>query len=96
MSGGEGPRLLTVGTINNGSTLIQVDVTYLSPAVAVKVLLSTPYAMLCPVAWPSRPGQTGCDAGDLSFPKTIASGTTVAFLAPEANAIVAAGGGSFA
>lgn len=92
----EGPRLVTVGTTNGGATAIQADVTYLQPAVAVRVTLSTDYAQICPPGWPARPGQTGVDAGDLNYPRTLPSGTTMAFLKPEADALVNAGAGAYA
>ena len=90
----ESPRLLVVGTINDGATPIQADVTYLEPRFAVRITLTTDYAQLCPPGWPARPGQTGVDTADLSYPRTLPSGTTMAFLKPEADAIVAAGAGS--
>lgn len=93
---GESPRLVTVGTINGGATPIQADVTYLEPRFPVRVTLTTDYAQLCPLGWPARPGETGVDSADLNYPRTLPSGTTMAFLKPEADAIVQAGGGSYA
>lgn len=92
----EGPRLLTVGTINGGATPIQADVKFLEPAGAVRATLTADYAQLCPPGWPARPGQTGVDAIDLSYPRTIPSGTTMAFLKPEADALVNAGAANYA
>lgn len=92
------PNLITVGTINAGATNIQADVSGgLGSAVAVKVLLSTNYTLLCPPGWPNRPGLTGAAPPAENYPGAVlASGTTVAFLQPEAAALVNAGAGSYA
>ncbi len=92
----ESPRLVRVGSIDNGLTPILADVTYLEPYLSVKVLLSADYAQESPPGWPSRPGETGTDAKNLDYPRTLPSGTTMAFLKPEADAIVQAGGGTYA
>lgn len=90
------PNLVTVGTINGGATPIQADVTTLGSAVPVKVTLSTNYAMICPPGFPSRPGMTGADAIDLSYPRTILSGRTLSLLSCEAAALVTAGDAAYA
>jgi hypothetical protein len=92
------PSLVTVGTINAGATNIQADVSQgLEPKGAVKVLLSTNYTLLCPPGWPNRPALTGKGPASLNFPGSVlASGSTFAFLAPEAAALVAAGAGTLA
>lgn len=95
MSGAIGnPSLVTVGSINGGATPIQVDVRSLGSAVAIRVTLSTNYAMLQPdgaffVGFPFRPQFTG--AASPQYPHTVPSGTTLALLACEANALIAAG-----
>jgi hypothetical protein len=91
------PNLVTVGTINAGTTSIQADVSAgLGSAVAVKVLLSTNYSLLCPPGWPIRPALTGAMPVK-NFPGSVlASGSTFAFLKPEADALVAASAGSYA
>jgi hypothetical protein len=90
----EGPRLVTVGTTNGGATAIQADVTTLGSAVPVLVRLTTNYAMAQPdgslfVGFPFRPCFTG--AAMPQYPHTVPSGTTLALLACEATALVAAG-----
>jgi hypothetical protein len=82
----ESGRNVVTGTINSGATNIVADVTTLGAAVAV--VLSTNYAAL---HWgPSRPSMTGTDSGDLDFPRTILSGTTITVLNCEAVALIAA------
>jgi hypothetical protein len=90
----EGPRLLTVGTINAGATPIQADVTSLGSDVSVRVTLSTDYAMIDPPGYPYRPSYTG--SATPQSPRTIPSGTTVAFLRCEATALVNAGAATLA
>jgi hypothetical protein len=90
----EGPRLLTVGTINGGAMPIQADVRSLGSDVPVAVLLSTDYAMLDPPGFPFRTSFTG--AATPQFPKTIASGTMLSVLRAEATALVAAGAATLA
>lgn len=95
----EGPRLVTVGTINGGATEIQADVATLGSDAAVAVTLSTDYWMAQPPGFPSRPGFTGAPFPvrlaryDLSaqFPQTVPSGATILVLQPEAAALIAAG-----
>jgi hypothetical protein len=92
------PNLVAVGTINSGATTISADVGQgLDNATPIKVLLSTNYSLLCPPGWPVRPGLTGKGPVAQNYPGSVlASGTTVAFLQPEAAALVAAGAGSYA
>jgi hypothetical protein len=85
----EGPRLLTVGTISGGSVAIQADIKTLGSDVAVKVLLSTDYAMIDPPGYPARPSFTG--AAIPQYPHLVPSGTTLAVLRCEAVALVNAG-----
>jgi hypothetical protein len=69
----------------------------LGSAVAVKVLLSAVYTLANPrpVGFPTKPGLTG--TANPEYPgEVLAAGTTVAFLTPEAAALVAAGAGSYA
>jgi hypothetical protein len=90
------PALVTVGTINSGATNINADVSGgLSSAASVAVLLSTAYTMLQPPGWPFRPGVTGAGAQGVTYPATIAAGTRIVLLAPEAAALVAAGAGTY-
>jgi hypothetical protein len=93
-AGGDNPRLVQVGTV--GATAIMVDVRFLFPAVPVRVLLTQPYAITRPPGYPSRPSMTGVAAANLDTASTVASGTTIAVLKPEADALVAAGGGTYA
>lgn len=79
-----------------GGTAINVDISRIEPSVPVRVLLSANYTMLRMPGDPTRPGLTGCAAANLDFPKTIPSGTTIALLAGEAAALVAAGKASYA
>lgn len=93
------PSLVTVGTINGGATEIKADVTSLGSAVAVTVLLSTNYTLANPrpPGFPTKPGLTGAAYANLDVPgMTLNSGTTVAFLKAEADALVTAGAGSYA
>jgi hypothetical protein len=90
----EGPRLVTVGTINSGATPITADVTSLGSAVAVAVLLSMDYAMLNPPGFPFRASFTG--AAIPQYPHTVTSGSTIKVLKCEANALVAAGAATLA
>lgn len=89
-------RPLTVGTINGGATPILADVTSIGSAVPVRITLTSNYATLRPPGYPSRPALTGVDAADLDSPRVIASGTTLALLKPEADALVAAGAATYA
>lgn len=88
-------NLVTVGSIDGGETPIQADVTTLGSDVPVVVTLTTAYAQLCPPGWPARPGEAGAAAAGLNYPKTLLSGTTMAFLACEAAALVEAGAATY-
>ena len=85
----EGARLLTVGTINAGVTPIQADVRSLGSDVAVNVTLSADYSMLNPPGFPFRPCFVG--TATPNYPHLIPSGTSLALLKCEADALVAAG-----
>ena len=87
----ESARLVTVGTTNGGSTLIQADVTSLGSDVALAVVLSMDYAMLDPPGYPFRASFTGSRAPDLQYPRTVVSGSTISVLKCEADALVNAG-----
>jgi hypothetical protein len=84
----EGPRRITVGTIDNGATAIDADVTSLGSDVPVSVVLTTDYQMLGPPGYPYRPSFTGADQPQ--FPRTVLSGSTIAVLQAEATALIAA------
>ncbi len=89
--------LVQVGSINGGATPITVDIgagVRGNPETAVKVTLSTNYAMLDPPGYPSRPSFTG--SATPQYPFTVLSGATVTLLQPEAAALVAAGAASYA
>ena len=92
----EGSRLLQVGVVDPGgaNTAVNADVKSLGSDVPVKVALSSNYQLLEPPGWPARPFNVG--AATREYGRTISSGSTVALLAAEANAVVGAGGGSFA
>jgi hypothetical protein len=94
LAAGETARLVRAGTV--GATAIMVDVRFLFPAVPVRVLLSAAYAITRPPGYPSRPSMTGVAAVNLDTARTIPSGTTIALLKPEADALVAAGAGTYA
>ena len=88
----EGARLLQVGSL--GATPVNADVKSLGSDVAVKVLLNADYTMLGPPGFCFRPCFTGSDTPQ--YPHTIASGATLALLKAEADALVTAGGASYA
>lgn len=89
------PTLVTVGTISAGVTPIQADVgAGLGSALPVKVTLSTDYTLQFPPGWPQRPGYDGSEYS--RRPNPILSGTTFAFLKPEADALVNAGAATYA
>jgi hypothetical protein len=94
LAAGPGPSLVQVGTI--GATAINVDVSFLYPATLTRVLLSQPYSITRPPGYPSRPSMTGTSAQSLDFARTIAAGVTLTLLKVEADAIIAAGGGTYA
>lgn len=83
----DSPRLVQAGTV--GATPIMVDVTTLGSAVAVRVTLTSNYAMLHPAGYPFRRSYTG--AATPQYPHTVASGTTLEVLRCEATALIAAG-----
>jgi hypothetical protein len=88
---------LQVGSINAGATPIIVDLgngIMGADPVIVKVTLSQDYTMIDPPGYPFRPTFTG--AATPQFPATIASGTTLALLKPEADSLVTAGAGNYA
>lgn len=95
----ESARLVTVGQTyldGQNGTPVQADVRYLYPFGSVRVTLTSDYGLLYPPGWPGRPEFLGRGPGSLDYPHLIASGTTMAFLKPEADAIVDAGGGTYA
>jgi hypothetical protein len=101
---GEGPRLVALGTINSGATVIYADVTNLAGPIVVgantlvgkvNVLMTTDYARSEQPGFPSPPFMTGTTASGLHFPKTISSGASVQFLACEAAALINASAASF-
>jgi hypothetical protein len=95
----ESARLVTVGqTFLDGQngTAVQADATFLNPVASVRVTLTSDYQLLYPPGWPGRPEFRGKGPGSQDYPHRIASGTTMAFLKPEADAIVGAGGGTYA
>jgi hypothetical protein len=94
LAAGESARLVQVGTV--GATAIMADMRFLFPAVPVRVLLTQPYAITRPPGYPSRPSMTGVSAANLDTARTIPSGSTIALLKPEADALVAAGAGTYA
>ena len=61
-----------------------------------KVLLSSNYTRVIPPGYPDANAGTKESASPTAFPQTIASGKTVTFYTPEAQALVTAGAGSFA
>lgn len=95
----EGARLVTVGTINGGSTPIQADVKVLGSDVSVSVTLSTDYELASPrpPGFPSRPSMTGVHAAHVEYAgRVIPAGTTISVLRCEADALVAAGAATLA
>lgn len=87
------PNLFQHGAV--GGTAINVDMARLEFNAAVRVQLSGNYARLKVPGSPSPPGMTGCAAANLDFPKTIASGTVIALIKAEADALVTAGAASY-
>lgn len=94
----EDARLVHVGTADPSGTPtpIKADVKVLGSDVAVTVTLTKDYQQICPPGFPFRPGQTGADKADLSYPRTLTNGLTIELLACEANALVSAGAATFA
>lgn len=86
------PNLLILGTIDDGATAIQADVSQgLGSAVSVQVTLTTAYTLANPrpPGWPFRPSMTGAAFANLDVPgRVIASGTVLEVLQPEATALI--------
>lgn len=93
------PNLVTVGSINDGATPIEVDVSGgdrgplgAAESPAVEVTLTTAYTLAnpMPAGYPTLPGLTGAQKAE--FPgQVFTSGTTLMVLAQEADALIAAG-----
>lgn len=82
-----------------GGASIYVDHSRIDHSVAVKVTLSANYTLASsrPVGAPTRPSATGVSGANLDHPgKTIPSGTTIALIKAEADALVTAGKASYA
>jgi hypothetical protein len=93
---GNGLTVIT-GTINSGGTSIVADISQgVSPGAAVKVTLSTNYQLAFLPGYPNRPFLTGTEVAKTPANFLVLSGTTIALLAPEAAALVAAGAESYA
>jgi hypothetical protein len=93
------PNLVTLGTCNGGSTVIQADVSAgLGSDVAVAVTLTANYTLANPrpPGFPFHPSFTGAAAVSLEYPRTIPSGTTMKCLRIEAAALVTAGVATYA
>jgi hypothetical protein len=88
------PKLIRHGAV--GGTPINVDLSRIDHSVAVKVRLTSNYAMLSGLGIPARPSFTGAPAANLDYPRTIASGTTLSLFAGEAAALVGAGAATYA
>ena len=84
-------RPSTTGTAN--ATTIKIDTTHLFHAVPVKVQLTASYATSREPGYPARPSMTGAKALDSA--QTVASGTILTLLKPEADALVAAGAATY-
>jgi hypothetical protein len=85
----EGNRNTKTGTA--GGADINVDLRPLDHAAPKKVQLSANYTLAYPPGYPTPPDLTGCAASNLYFPRTITSGTTIALVKAEADALIAAG-----
>jgi hypothetical protein len=90
----ESARLVRHGTV--GGVPLLIDVTRIETAIAVKVTLTQNYAIEHPPGMLTRPGLTGVAAANLEYPRTIASGTTLALFKHEADALVIAGAATYA
>ena len=89
------PSLVVYGVA--GGTTISVDHSRLDHSVPVKVTLSANYVTAAPLpGTPQRIGLTGAATALLDSPRTITSGTTIALLKAEADALVAAGKATYA
>ena len=86
-----GDNFVQVGLL--GETPVIANLTPHGCDVAVKVLLTAPYTLLSPPGYLQRPQWTGSEHQQ---PLSVSAGATVAFWRPEANAIVAAGGATYA
>jgi hypothetical protein len=85
------PNTLTVGTVSN--TDVDVDMTLLDIGETESITLTADYSMLTPPGYPVRPSMTGAEPGRSGGARTIASGTTLTLMKPEADALTAAMGG---
>jgi hypothetical protein len=91
----ESQRWVTLGSIDNGATLIRADVRSLGFAVAVKVTLTSDYTLVSPrpPGFPTRPCWTGCSS--LAFRDlpgaVIEAGSVLELLQCEATALINAG-----
>jgi hypothetical protein len=87
-AGGQGTRNHHSGTA--GGQPVLVDVTFLG-VIGVRIQLTQAWTTAREPGYPSRPSLTGTAAGNLDFPKTIAAGTVMEVMQPEAQALVAMG-----
>lgn len=87
------PKLVQHGTV--GATAINVDMARLEFNAPVRVQLSGNYARLKVPGSPTPPDMTGAAAANLDYPRTIPSGTIMAFVKGEADALVAAGAAAY-
>jgi hypothetical protein len=84
-----------LGTVN-GSPII-ADIGYLAANEDLaRVTLTANYTILDPGGFPERPPAGNGSYVNKGIPRTIAAGTTVSFLKPEAAALVAAGAATYA
>ena len=89
------PNLVTVGSIDDGATAIQVDVSAgLGSAAAVEITLTTAFTLASPMpaGFPTEPGQTGIAATNYYPPgATIPEGETLSVFQAVATALINAG-----
>jgi hypothetical protein len=79
-------RQVQLGTISG--TPVMADVTALGSDVAAEaVTLTSPYQMVDPPGFPTRPGFCGAQPASLQYPRTIPAGATVTTFACEASAL---------
>ena len=90
----ESARQVQTGSVDGSA--IYADVTSIGSAVPVAVTLSADYAMLDPPGFPFRASFTGARSGNLQFPRTVPSGTTLQLLKCEADALVTANAAAYA
>ena len=88
------PSLIRHGVVAGQPLLI--DVSRIDHSVIVRVRLTSAYAIERAPGMVSRPALTGVAAGNLDYPRTIASGTTLALFKHEADALVTAGAATYA